>query len=87
MILAALEQISKIIVLANGRFLTDIFDEIVLDVWNEHVLMEKKYLRANEGPFMTKAVRKAIMIRTHLRNRNNEVTTKRRLLKNREIYV
>ena len=87
MILAALEQISKIIVLANGRFLTDIFDETVFDVWNEHSLVEKKYLRANEGPFMTKAVRKAIMIRTHLRNGNNKVTTKRRLLKNREIYV
>ena len=47
----------------------DIFDAIVLSVLNKHAPVKQKSVRTNEGPFMTKALRKAIMNRTHLRNR------------------
>ena len=40
-------------------------------VLNEHA-SHKKYVRANDGPFMTKALRKAIYTRTNLRNRYNK---------------
>ena len=50
----------------------DIFDAIALSVLNKHAPVKQKSVRANEGPFMTKALRKAIMNRTHLRNRYNK---------------
>ena len=53
----------------------DIFDAIVLSVLNKHAPVKQKSVRANEGPFMTKALRKAIMNRTHLRNRYNKDRT------------
>ena len=53
----------------------DIFDAIVLSVLNKHAPVKQKYVRANEGPFMTKALSKAIMNRTHLRNRYNKDRT------------
>ena len=53
----------------------DIFDAIVLSVLNKHAPVKQKSVRANEGPFMTKALRKAIMNRTHLRNRYNKNRT------------
>ena len=60
---------------------------------NKHAPVKQKSVRANEGPFMTKALRKAIMNRTHLRNRYNRDITKtertkiRQLSKNKEIYA
>ena len=53
----------------------DIFDAIVLSVLNKHAPVKQKSVGANEGPFMTKALRKAIMNRTHLRNRYNKDRT------------
>ena len=53
----------------------DIFDAIVLSVLNKHAPVKQKSVRANEGPFMTKALRKAIVNRTHLRNRYNKDRT------------
>ena len=52
--------------------------------------MKKKSVRANDGPFMTKALRKAIMNRTHLRNRyNNDKTddNKKAFKKQRNLCV
>ena len=37
--------------------------------------LKTKYVRANDGPFMTKALRKAVMLRTQLRNRYNKERT------------
>ena len=48
------------------------FDRRVETVLNEHTPIKKKYVRANDGPFMTKALRKAIYTRTNLRNRYDE---------------
>ena len=38
-------------------------------VLNEHAPVKQKYVRANDGPFMTKALLKENMHRTELRNR------------------
>ena len=41
-------------------------------VLNEHAPIKKKYVRADDGPFMTKALRKAIYTRNNVRNRYNK---------------
>ena len=52
----------------------DIFEETYLKVLDNHAPIKKKILRSNENPFMTKALRKAIMVRSKL---------KKKFLKNR----
>ena len=42
------------------------FNNRVETVLNEHAPIKKKYIRANDGPFMTKALQKAIYTRTRL---------------------
>ena len=37
------------------------FEQVFLEVSNEHALLKKKFLRANHLPYMTKSLRKAIM--------------------------
>ena len=54
----------------------DTFDSVVKQVLNEHAPIKKKYVRANDGPFVTKAFRKAVMLRTKLRNKYNKERTK-----------
>ena len=54
----------------------DTFDTVVKQVLNEHAPIKKKYVRANDGPFVTKAFRKAVMLRTKLRNKYNKERTK-----------
>ena len=51
------------------------FNERVETVLNEHAPIKKKCIRANDGPFMTKALRKAIYTRTSLCNRYNKNRT------------
>ena len=51
------------------------FNNRVETVLNEHAPIKKKCIRANDGPFMTKALRKAIYTRTKLRNRYNSNRT------------
>ena len=46
----------------------DIFLRTFLKIIGKYGPMKKKYLRANHATFMTKKVRKAIMIRSKLRN-------------------
>ena len=53
----------------------DTFDSVVKNVLNEHAPIKRKSVRANDGPFVTKALRKAIMLRSKLRNRYNKVRT------------
>ena len=48
------------------------FASEVETVLNRHAPLKKKYVRANDGPFMTKALRKSIMLRTQLRNKYNK---------------
>ena len=58
-------ELSKIDV-CNLEF--DHFFNIFIEVLNKHAPMKKKYLRANQGEFMTKELNKAFMTRSRLRN-------------------
>ena len=42
---------------------------IFLNVFDVHAPVKKKYIRANEVPYMTKPLRKAIMTRSRLENK------------------
>ena len=53
----------------------DEFEEIFLEVLNKHAPFKKKILRANDKPYMTKTLRKAIMRRSALKNRYNRDRT------------
>ena len=39
-----------------------------MNILNKHVPIKLKYIRANDGPFMNKELRKEIMIRSKLKN-------------------
>ena len=44
------------------------FQNIFLEILHKHAAIKKKILRFNDDPFMTKALRKAIMHRSILKN-------------------
>ena len=46
------------------------FEETFLEILEKHAPLKKRVLRANNKPFMTKALRKAIMRRSALRNKH-----------------
>ena len=46
-----------------------------MDILEGHAPSKYKYVRANEGPFMNKEIRKAIMLRSHLLNIFNKEKT------------
>ena len=43
--------------------------ETVFCIFDKHVPIKRKYVRASEAPFMTKELHKAIMERSRLRNK------------------
>ena len=45
------------------------FLNIFIEILNKHAPVKKKYLRANQGEFMSKELNKAIMTRSRLRNK------------------
>ena len=47
------------------------FDQVL----DKHAAVKKKYVQANDKPFMTRALRKAVMLRSRLRNRYNKDQT------------
>ena len=47
----------------------------LLKVLDKHVPVKKKYVRANDKPFMTRSLRKTVMLRSRLRNRYNKNQT------------
>ena len=51
------------------------FETIFNRVLDKHAPIKKKYVRANDKPFMTRALRKAVMLRSRLRNRYNRDQT------------
>ena len=55
------------------------FKAVVMAVLNEHAPVKKKYIRANDGSFMTKALRKENMHRARLRNKYNNDSTEENL--------
>ena len=46
----------------------DVFFEVCQNELDHHAPRKRKYIRGNNKPFMTKALSKSIMERTHLRN-------------------
>ena len=46
----------------------DDFNILFMKIFDKHAPLKKKYVRANEGPFMTKELKKEIMKRTKLLN-------------------
>ena len=48
------------------------FESVVMQVLNDHAPLKKKYIRANDGPFMTKELRKAFMKRRSLKTVYNK---------------
>ena len=44
------------------------YKSTIFNIFNRHVPIKKKYIRANEAPFMSKELHKAIMKRSRLRN-------------------
>ena len=49
----------------------DEFVKIFMKTFDKHAPLKYKYVRANESPFMTKELRKAVMLRSRLRNKLN----------------
>ena len=47
----------------------DVFFEVCQNELDHHAPRKRKYIRGNNKPFMTKALSKSIMERTHLRNK------------------
>ena len=50
----------------------DEFVSIFMNIFDKHAPLKLKYVRANDSPFMTKDLRKAIMVRSKLKNRLNK---------------
>ena len=66
------------------------FTKIFIDTLNKHAPIKKKYIRANHANFVTKALRKAIMLRSRLRNiflKEKSLESKKAYNKQRNIYV
>ena len=50
----------------------DNFHDICMNLLNKYVPIKCKYLRANDGPFMNKELRKAVIFRSRLKNNYNK---------------
>ena len=59
----------KLLLLCNSDKGYDQFEIVILNILNKHAPLKKKVVRANEVPYMTKALRKAIANRSRLENR------------------
>ena len=59
-------EILKDSLLGKNTFDYTVFEKILLNVLNTYAPVKKKVVRANNMPYMTKVLRKAIMIRSGL---------------------
>ena len=59
--------------LSNLNF--DTFENIFMGIFDKHVPIKLKYLRANDSPFMNKELRKQVMLRSRLKNKCNKEKT------------
>ena len=74
----------------NTKMDYTIFESVFMDQLNKHAPMKEKLVRANNAPFMTKKLSKAIMTRSRLRNRflkNPNNVTKNNYNKQRNFCV
>ena len=63
------ELLDELTNLNNGAINCDIFHNVIIRVLDRHAPLKKKYLRANNSPFMNKTLSKAVMNRSRLRNK------------------
>ena len=54
---------------ANRVYEYNIFETNFLSLLNKHAPMKQKLVRANQSPYLTKSLRKAMMKRTELRTK------------------
>ena len=78
--------------LSSSNLKKDEFDKfkyLVFKVLEVHAPVKEKYIRYNQGPFMTNNLRKAIMNRSRLLNKfRKKIQTKiNGLIKNKEIFL
>ena len=59
----------------SGKVNFDCINTNLTKILHQHAPIKKKYTRANDGPFMTKEQRKAIMHRSKLKNKYNKNKT------------
>ena len=59
------------------------FEEIFLGILDKHAPPKKKILRANDKPYMTKALRRCIMRSSALQNRDRSLETEKAFKKQR----
>ena len=58
------------------------FTKIFIDTLNKHAPIQKKYIHANHANFVTKALQKAIVLRSRLRN----IFLKEKYLESKKTY-
>ena len=63
------ELLDELVNLNMGPIEYDSFQTVVTRVLEKHAPLKKKYLRANNSPFMNKTLSKAVMNRSRLRNK------------------
>ena len=73
---------------SKGKNNYESFENIFLDVLNSHAPPKKKVIRANQKPYVTKEMRKAIMLRSQLENKFYQYRTEeyKRALKKQKNY-
>ena len=59
---------SEIESLCSSEAYLGFFKDYILHIFNKHAPMKKKYLLANEAPFMAKEIHVAFMKRSRLKN-------------------
>ena len=81
---------NKLVTAFSNNTNYELFENIFMKLLNKHAPMKTKYVRANNAPFMTKTLSKAIMTRSRLRNKflkNPSVTNKINYNKHRNFCV
>ena len=58
----------------------DSLEDKITDILKQHIPIKKRYIRANDGAFMNKELRKAIMHRYKLSNICNKTKTEENLI-------
>ena len=67
-----LKELSK---MAFSNISCEAFERLFMKILNKHAPMNKRYIRANNSPFMTNTIYKAIMLRSKLRNKFRRLKT------------
>ena len=69
----------------NGGVKYDDLTIIFQSTLDNHVPLKQKQVRGNQAPFMTKELRKAIMARSRIKNKNNKWSSTKNFLAIKQI--